>query len=150
MHRGRHGFDPRRRLSMKIVFARDHAAEARVHPEMARAGWPDDVPKPQVYNGMIAGKPTLWALVGRERKGGRPDTPLRWHISIQGPGRVPTWEELVQACHELRPGVPFVISIPPRSLWMNVHPNVLHCWQTDDPLLVEEWRANRIRGHVPT
>ena len=88
----------------------------------------------------------LQALVGREPV---VDDDYRWHISISGPGRVPTWEELAATAHELRPGVPMAIGIPPRSWWMNVHPHVLHLWELRDEHLIAEWRRNA-RGDQPT
>ena len=87
------------------------------------------------------------ALVGREHW--KADGTLRWHISVSGPGRVPTWEELVRAAHELRPGVPFCMGVPPQTWWMNVHPHVLHMWETTDAGLIEEWRMNA-QGHLVT
>jgi hypothetical protein len=96
----------------------------------------------------------LTALVGREPLGPGPGEDLRWHISLRygDPGvngRVPSWEELVQAAHELRPGVAFVIGVPPRSWWINVHPHVLHLWEVRDDALVASWRAEQ-RGDRPT
>jgi hypothetical protein len=104
--------------------------------------------------------PTVWrhangltAIVGREPldTAGRD---LRWHVSVRYGdrgvnGRVPTWGELVQAAHELRPGVVFVVGVPPRSWWVNVHPDVLHLYETRDEALVAQWRAEQ-RGHEPT
>jgi hypothetical protein len=127
---------------MTALMSRDLKGEREFHANIA--GWPDWVARPLVYRG--AG---MMALVGREHCGGRPTDPLRWHISLQGPGRVPTWEELVMVAHELRPGVPFVVSVPPRSLWLNLHPHVLHLWETGDEALIAEWKANA-RGDVPT
>jgi hypothetical protein len=91
----------------------------------------------------------LTALVGRELWPGEAEP--RWHISLRygnpgRDGRVPSWDELVEAVHALRPGVPFVVGIPPRSWWMSVHPDVLHCWQTRDNALIEEWKRNRSIG----
>ena len=80
---------------------------------------------------------------------------MRWHLSVRWAdpktdvGRVPTWEEMVKTCHELRPGVPFVVGIPPQSWWMNVHPHVLHAWETTDKYLLEQWRKERM-GQQPT
>lgn len=79
---------------------------------------------------------------------------LRWHISLRygNPGidgRVPTWEEMVSTAHELRPGVVFVVGIPPRSWWMNVHPDVLHMTESKDEALIASWRAEG-QGHTPT
>lgn len=79
---------------------------------------------------------------------------LRWHLSVRygdpgRDGRVPTWEELVRAAHELRPGVVFVVGVPPRSWWVNVHPDVLHLWEIRDKALTETWQAEG-QGHQPT
>lgn len=89
------------------------------------------------------------AMVGREPAGGGEHDPLRWHISVTGPDRIPTWEEMVAAAHDLRPGVVFVVGIPPRTWWMNVHPHVLHAWETTDEQLVREYRVNAT-GQEPT
>ena len=112
-----------------------------------RAQYGDEVPVPRGYqhpNG-------LTALIGREPYA-RND--WRWHLSVRygdpgRNGRVPSWEELVHAAHELRPGVPFVIGIPPRSWWMSVHPHVLHLVETKDEPMIEQWRANA-QGDEPT
>jgi len=102
-----------------------------------------DVPPPVCYQKRSG----LTALVGREPVGGNLDD-FRWHISLRFgdpgvDGRVPTWEELVEAAHELRPGVVFAVGIPPRSWWINVHPNVLHLHEIHDEALVEQWKAER-------
>lgn len=88
----------------------------------------------------------LRALVGREPV---VTDDWRWHVSVSREDRIPTWEELVAAAHELRPGVVFAVPMPPRSWWMNAHPNVLHLWQTNDEHLIAEWRRNA-RGDRPT
>jgi hypothetical protein len=90
----------------------------------------------------------LWALVNREPTGRGGDP--RWHVSVSAQNRVPTWEEMVETVHALRPGVPFVLGIPPRSWWLNVHPHVLHAWETFDAELVEEWKRNAQKGQVST
>jgi hypothetical protein len=95
----------------------------------------------------------LTALVGREPLGIN-GSDWRWHISVRygdpgHNGRVPSWEELVTAAHELRPGVCFVVGVPPRSWWMSVHPDVLHLHETRDEALIEQYRTNA-RGDVPT
>jgi hypothetical protein len=107
-----------------------------------RAEMGDDIDPPLRY---LRGE--LAALVGREPVAGSDD--VRWHISISRPDRLPQWGELVQAAHELRPGVVFVIGVPPRSWWVNVHPYCLHLWECRDPLLVEQWRRES-QGHRPT
>jgi hypothetical protein len=88
----------------------------------------------------------LTALVGREPLGIN-GSDWRWHISVRygdpgHNGRVPSWEELVTAAHELRPGVCFVVGVPPRSWWMSVHPDVLHLHETRDEALIEQYRTN--------
>jgi hypothetical protein len=93
----------------------------------------------------------LTAFVGREPLA---DDDWRWHISVRHgdpgtDGRIPTWEEVVQTAHELRPGVVFVIGVPPRSWWMNVHPHVLHLHETRDEPLIQQYRDNAM-GAVPT
>jgi hypothetical protein len=77
------------------------------------------------------------------------DPDPRWHLSMIGPGRVPTWSEMAEACHTLRPGVVFVMGIPPRSWWINVHPDCLHAWEVKDDHLTHQWRDER-SGHTPS
>ena len=91
----------------------------------------------------------LIAFLGREYCGGRDSDPLRWHISVRGNFEIPDWGQMAEAAHAIRPGVHFVIMVPPKSLWMNVHDRVLHLWETNDPALVEEVKANA-RGDRPT
>ena len=91
-------------------------------------------------------KGALMALRTREPWGPQRDD-LRWHISVRYGeigfnGRVPDWEELVDAAHSLRPGVPFVIGVPTQNLWMSVHPHVLHLWETRDENMLHQWREN--------
>lgn len=126
------------------ALARDLDEEAKVHAQFRANGWPDWAPMPEVWRA-----PGYSAMLGREHCGGRPSDPLRWHISLRGPGRVPSWNDMVEVAHQLRPGVGFVLSVPPRSLWLNLHPHVLHLWETGDEALMEEWRVNA-RGHKPT
>lgn len=109
----------------------------------------DDVPVPVAYTHPRG----LVALVGREPYGPYDDPDVRWHISLRygNPGengRIPTWDELVDAAHELRPGVCFVIGVPPRSWWMNVHPHVLHLIETRDEPLIQSFRDNALGSPV--
>lgn len=79
---------------------------------------------------------------------------LRWHISLSrradlGNGdEVPLWRVLVAVAHKLRPGVAFIVPVPPENCWMNQNPNVLHVNETKDINLVANWRlqANAVRG----
>ena len=62
----------------------------------------------------------------------------RWrHFSMSCRTRIPTWEELVKA-KEAFLGVESkaIQIIPPRSQYVNIHPNVLHLWvcMDGDPL----------------
>jgi hypothetical protein len=77
------------------------------------------------------------------------DPDLRWHMSMVGPERVPTWNEMAEACHTLRPGVVFVMGIPPRSWWVNVHDDCLHAREVRDDRLTDAWRSERA-GHTPS
>lgn len=80
---------------------------------------------------------------------GRSVPDLRWHLSIRGPSDVPVWSDLVAIGHKLRPGVCFVVGVPPESWWINVHPHVLHLWELKDANLLEAWRGEA-QGHRPT
>ena len=77
------------------------------------------------------------------------DGDVRWHLSISGERNVPPWDVMVAIAHEARPGVCFVIGVPPRSWWMNVHPHVLHLWELKDGPLLDQWKAEA-QGHVPS
>ena len=41
------------------------------------------------------------------------------------------------------------LGIPPRSFWLNVHPDVLHLWEIRDEALLAQWKAER-QGQRPT
>jgi hypothetical protein len=104
-----------------------------------------EVPPPKCY----AHPKGLTALVGHEPMGEYETDDKRWHISLRYgdpgiDGRVPTWDELASAAHELRPGVVFCIGVPPRSWWINVHEHVLHLWELRDENLIERWRQERL------
>ena len=111
------------------------------YAEAWREAMGEDSPPPDAWQ-----RGSIRALVGREVWR---DGTTRWHISVSGPGRCPTWDELVKAAHELRPGVPFCMGVPPETWWLNVHPHVLHMWETNDPGLIEQWRDNA-RGDTPS
>jgi hypothetical protein len=108
-----------------------------------------EVPVPRVFQH----NDKRTAMVGREPYA---EGDWRWHISVRSgdpgiDGRIPSWDELVDTAHALRPGVPFVIGIPPRSYWMNHHPHVLHIVETKDEAMINNWRINSQRGRdVPT
>lgn len=89
-------------------------------------------------------------LMAREPIHAGADVPdLRWHISIAGRDRIARWDELVAIAHHLRPGIVFVVGVPPRSWWLNVHPHCLQLWETKDANLEAQWRAER-QGHTPS
>lgn len=116
-----------------LGWERDLSYEEEAHRRMRAGGWPEEVPLPVAY-----ARGDLRALVGREPI----DVALRdprWHVSVQGPGRIPEWAELVDACHALRPGVVFAAAIPPANFWVNINPNVLHAWEIHDAPLVASW-----------
>ena len=98
------------------------------------------VPAPVVYTHSKLG---LTAMVGREPVGVHKEAleDLRWHISMRAQDRIPKWEELVEAAHQLRPGVVFCVPLPPRTWWINVHEHVLHLWEIRDTNLENQWRS---------
>jgi hypothetical protein len=131
---------------MALTWKRQPEHEARVRELYEQKG--EGVENaPQVHYGFDAsGADRLHALTSREEW--QPGE-VRWHVSISAEDRVPTWDEIAATLHALRPGVPFVLGIPPRSWWVNIHPYVLHAWETRDWLLIDQWKANR-RGDSPS
>jgi hypothetical protein len=85
-------------------------------------------------------------LLGREPLH---DMQPRWHLSIAHTRRLPEWRHIAELAHELRPGVVFVLGIPPKSWWINVHEFCLHLWETADAPLIESWRLEG-RGDKPS
>jgi hypothetical protein len=128
-----------------MKFVRQHEREHEVHALFKARGFADSA-LPRVFFGYVGVNEAIHALVSREEW--RPGDE-RWHISISGPGRVPAWSEIAETCHELRPGVPFVLGVPPRSMWMNLHKDVLHALETKDEAMIEQWRLNA-KGDTPT
>jgi hypothetical protein len=124
--------------------------EAQLRPMFEDQGFPE-ASIPKVFYGFDGDTEVLHALVARDdlgtAGGGAPD--WRWHISISAEGRVPAWSEVAEAGHDLRPGIVFVLGVPPKSWWINVHPNVLHLWEVRDDRLVDAWRSER-RGDAPS
>lgn len=134
------------RSTGKVRWVRNHEHEHAVTKAWREMGAEFDG---QVFYGYRGDVELLHAIVTRDNIGsaGLPDE--RWHISVSGNGRVPTWAEIAEAGHALRPGVVFVIGVPPKSWWINIHPDVLHLHETKDLRLVDQWRAER-RGDVPS
>ena len=100
-------------------------------------------------------------LVSRDNIGIEQDD-WRWHVSLsrivddESPvveypsyDPVPPWGALAAFCHATRPGVAFVVGIPIRSHWMNLHPGVLHAVETRDDNLQAQWAAQAM-GHRPS
>ena len=106
-----------------MAWKRDRAGEAAMLVAARGAGLPEDQEWPGVAPQAYSKGDLLFALVSRDEIA---KDDQRWHISLRHKSRIPTWEELVMAGHELRPGVVFVIGLPPKSWWINVHPHVLH------------------------
>lgn len=79
----------------------------------------------------------------------RGDPHWRWHVSVAGKDRIPSWEEFSAIVHNMRPGVVFAMALPPRSWWINIHEHCLHAWEIFDPPLEDQWRAER-RGDKPS
>ncbi len=85
----------------------------------------------------------------RDNIGGDGVPDWRWHVSVSGERDVPRWRDLVAIGHKLRPGVCFVVGVPPRSQWMSVHPHCLHLYETKDAALQAQWRFEA-QGHTPS
>lgn len=101
-----------------------------------RYGMP--VPETWVF---LKGDGSLRALIGRENVGTEKAEDFRWHISVAPyMNRVPSWDELVFAAHSLRPGVTFIVGIPPESQWMSLHDYVIHLWESKDEGIERLWR----------
>lgn len=76
----------------------------------------------------------------------------RWHLSVSHALRVPTWGELGMARDALLPpDVWMMVAHPPRAFWMNLDRRVLHLWEFDDPVLIEQFtyegQLARAEGH---
>jgi len=105
--------------------------------------WAQEFIRQQEHDG--ARRITCWegggfrAFVGYEPYG---SGDYRWHVSVsRHDGEVPTWDDIASIVHRLRPGVPMVIGIPPRSQWMSVPGiEVLHAIQVRDEHLTERWK----------
>lgn len=102
--------------------------------------WPPGTPQPRIYTNSRG----LRVLISRDL--GLDESDPRWHISVSYDDHIADWEEMVQIAHNLRPGVFFVIGIPPENQWMSAHPYALHMWETNDAGLIAEWKRNA-RGH---
>lgn len=58
--------------------------------------------------------------------------PTGWHISVTGPMRYPTWDELRDIAWAIRPKQAFSILIPPRSEgteYLNLQGHCIHLWE---------------------
>lgn len=107
------------------------------------------IPLPEVVK-QLGGKTRAYRMKGPDGKlcqvfvGIEPVGPLsaceeRWHLSISGRRRLPTWSELKAARDRFIPGDMFMaIPMPPQAYWLNVNPYVLHIWEYRDDLLTEQ------------
>lgn len=54
----------------------------------------------------------------------------KWHLSISCEDRYPTWDEIKQARYDLLPdNVTMAMLLPPRSKYVNIHPNCFHLYE---------------------
>ncbi len=67
----------------------------------------------------------------------------RWHLSIAHPYRYPSWNEIHEARYRFLPPDMYVAMIlPPRELYVNLHPNAFHLWEVIEQSLI--WYANQM------
>jgi hypothetical protein len=53
-----------------------------------------------------------------------------WHMSISHPNRYPTFDEIRDARYEFMPdNIVAAMLYPPKSEYINVHPNCFHLWE---------------------
>lgn len=58
----------------------------------------------------------------------------RLHLSVSREERLPTWADVRDARYDLLPDeLTFAMLLPPREIYVNVHPNTFHLWEVDDP-----------------
>lgn len=57
------------------------------------------------------------------------DGEMTWHLSVQGPGRLPDWQEILHARDSLLPTVTMGLYLPPRIAWSDAHPYQVHLWE---------------------
>lgn len=59
--------------------------------------------------------------------------PIGWHLSISHPTRYPTWDEIKEARYYFCPDeVTMGMLLPPKSEYVNVHPNCFHLHEVAD------------------
>lgn len=92
----------------------------------------------RAYTKELSPMSRLVVLVAKEQHmpGGR----VGWHLSIShrtkdGPGRYPTWDEIVEARYRFMPGgINVAMMLPPREQYVNLHETCFHLWEVDaDP-----------------
>lgn len=56
-----------------------------------------------------------------------------WHLSIAHPKRYPTWDEIYEARYHFIPdNVYMMMGLPPKSVYVNRHPNCFHLWEAQE------------------
>ena len=92
----------------------------------------------------------LTVFVGMEPSGKNGES--LWHLSISHrssklvtagghplPGRIPTWEEISQARYKFVPDeVNMAMMLPPKRLYINVHPTCMHLHQIPVELAAQD------------
>lgn len=67
----------------------------------------------------------------------------RWHLSITGPDRLPTWDEVAEARYRILPAeITAAMILPPKDLYVNIHPN---CFQLVE---VAERQVDHVHGEA--
>ena len=56
----------------------------------------------------------------------------RWHVSMTGIGRAPTWEEIREVRYAFAPDeITMGILFPPQAEYVNLNPLCFHLWQVE-------------------
>ena len=120
--------------------------------EIGRAGWREvPLPSPPIPGLLEPGTRAFQKDLPDGHLSALVAPPYRkqgWHISVSHrtrivdpdtkrpmPGRLPTWDEMKEARYRFAPdNVTMAMLLPPKALYVNVHPTTLHLWQVADGL----------------
>ena len=91
--------------------------------------WEDCGQHPVIPYTKVFRSSSLLCLVSREGE--------FWHLSISHPTRYPKWDEIKEARYALLPdGITMGILFPPKSEYVNIHPNCFHLHEVHSERIV--------------